>query len=94
MGARGVRADPRADHAHSAKTWPGLFRSRSNSRRVLLCVALQASIQLTGVSAVQYYSPAIFAHIGVSTEKALLYQACDSIVALAGQVLCILLIGR
>jgi hypothetical protein len=29
-------------------------------RRLLLCVALQASIQMTGVSAIQYYSTIIF----------------------------------
>lgn len=82
------------EHEHSAKTWGELFKSKSNFRRVLLCVALQASIQLTGVSAIQYYSPTIFAQIGVSTEKALLYQACNSIIALVGQFLCILFIDH
>ncbi|KAI5846552.1 MFS sugar transporter [Morchella snyderi] len=82
------------EHEHSAKTWGELFKNKSNFRRIFLCVALQSSIQLTGVSAIQYYSPDIFKQIGVSTERTLLYQACNSIVALVGQFLCILFIDH
>ncbi|RPB00986.1 putative MFS sugar transporter [Choiromyces venosus 120613-1] len=80
------------EHEHAAKSWGELFKSKSNFRRVFLCVALQASIQMTGVSAIQYYSPTIFAQIGLSTERTLLYQAINSIIALIGQFLCILFI--
>lgn len=82
------------EHEHSAKSWGELVKTKSNFRRIFLCVALQASIQMTGVSAIQYYSPTIFAQIGVSTDRALLYQACNSIVALVGQFLCILFIDH
>ncbi|KAF8538678.1 putative MFS sugar transporter [Trichophaea hybrida] len=82
------------EHDHAAKTWVELFRNRANFRRVFLCVALQGSIQMTGVSAIQYYSPTIFAQIGLSTAQTLKYQAINSIIALIAQFLCILFIDR
>jgi len=39
------------EHDHAAKTWGELFKNKANFRRVFLCVALQGSIQMTGVSA-------------------------------------------
>ncbi|KAL7267813.1 hypothetical protein RUND412_009583 [Rhizina undulata] len=82
------------EHEHAAKSWGELFKTKSNFRRIFLCVALQASIQMTGVSAIQYYSPTIFAQIGISTERTLMYQAINSIIALIAQFLCILFIDR
>lgn len=43
-----------------AKSYSELFKNRSSFRRLILCTALQASIQMTGVSAIQYYSTIIF----------------------------------
>lgn len=71
-----------------------LFSSKSKFRRVLLAVGLQASVQMTGVSAIQYYSPQIFALMGISTTTTLLVQACNSIVALIAQFLCVLFLDR
>jgi hypothetical protein len=34
-----------------------LFTNKSSFRRLLLVAAIQASVQMTGVSAIQYYSP-------------------------------------
>jgi MFS family permease len=48
------------DQEHEAKSYKELFTSMPAFRRLLLCVALQASIQMTGVSAIQYYSTIIF----------------------------------
>lgn len=42
------------EHEQAARSYIELFRSRSAFRRLLLCVALQASVQMTGVSAIQY----------------------------------------
>ncbi|KAK9479836.1 general substrate transporter [Lipomyces japonicus] len=75
-------------------SWIELFTVRSNFRRILICVALQASVQLTGVSAIQYYSPTIFAQIGLSTGRTLLFQAINSIIALIAQALCIIFVDR
>jgi hypothetical protein len=68
--------------------------SRSSFRRLFLACALQASVQMTGVSAIQYFSVNIFAQIGISSENALKYQAINSILALLAQLACILTIDR
>lgn len=47
---------------------------------------------MTGVSAIQYYSPTIFAQIGIPGSESLKYQGISSIIALIAQALCILLI--
>ncbi|ODV86796.1 hypothetical protein CANARDRAFT_27184 [[Candida] arabinofermentans NRRL YB-2248] len=73
-------------------TWLDLFNTRDRFRRIIICVALQASVQLTGVSAIQYYSPTIFANIGLSTGRTLLYQSINSIIALIAQGICVLTI--
>lgn len=43
-----------------AKSLRELFRTKSNFRRVMLACAIQAATQMTGVSAIQYYSVTIF----------------------------------
>ncbi|KAA8904824.1 putative MFS sugar transporter [Sphaerosporella brunnea] len=89
-----IQASLTHEHDHAAKSWLELFRSRSNFRRIFLCVALQASIQMTGVSAIQYYSPTIFSQIGLSVAQTLRYQAINSVIALIAQFLCMLFIDR
>lgn len=42
------------EHEHEAKSYSELFTNRSSFRRLFLCCALQASGQMTGVSAIQY----------------------------------------
>lgn len=44
------------EHEHEAKSYLELFRNRSSFRRLFLACALQASVQMTGVSAIQYVS--------------------------------------
>jgi MFS family permease len=58
LHAHGNEQDPwvRAEYEQIQE----LFTSRPAFRRLLLCTALQASIQMTGVSAIQYYSTVIF----------------------------------
>ncbi|UPK97136.1 hypothetical protein LCI18_008071 [Fusarium solani-melongenae] len=43
-----------------AKSLSELFRTRANFRRVMLACAIQAATQMTGISAIQYYSVTIF----------------------------------
>lgn len=57
-------------------------------------MAIQASCQMTGVSAIQYFSPQIFAQIGIPTSKSLLFQAVNAIIAFAGTTVCIMTIDR
>lgn len=43
-----------------AKSLKELFRTKSSFRRVMLACAIQAATQMTGISAIQYYSVTIF----------------------------------
>lgn len=80
------------EHEHEAKSYKELFTNKSSFRRLFLACAIQASIQMTGVSAIQYYSPTIFKQIGIPTNKTLQYQGISSIIALIAQFCCILFI--
>lgn len=66
----------------------------SSFRRLFLACALQASVQMTGVSAIQYFSVTIYAEIGISSQNSLKYQGINSIIALIAQALCIAFIDR
>src|ERR1700754_1311459 len=89
-----VQASIAHEHEFEAKSYLELFRSKSTFRRLFLCCALQASVQMTGVSAIQYYSPIIFGKMGISTDDTLKYQGISSIIALIAQFLCILFIDH
>lgn len=80
------------EHQHEAKSYKELFSNRSSFRRLWLATALQASVQMTGVSAIQYYSVTIYGQMGISGGDALKYQAYNSIIALGAQALCMLVI--
>lgn len=80
------------EKSHAPLSWAGLFATKDSARRVVLTCALQASVQLTGVSSIKYFSPTIFANIGLSTKMTLLYQSINSIIALIAQALCIITI--
>ncbi|KAI7624913.1 sugar transporter STL1, partial [Hortaea werneckii] len=82
------------EHEHEAKSYFELFKSKSSFRRLILVTAIQASVQMTGVSAIQYYSPTIFAQIGIPTGDTLKYQGINSIIALIAQALCIVFIDK
>ena len=71
-----------------------LFKDPSCFRRLVLVAAIQASVQMTGVSAIQYFAPDIYAKVGVSTSQSLLYQGISYIWGIAGQVSTILFIDR
>lgn len=63
-------------------------------RRVFLGIILQFSVQMTGVSVIQYYAPEVFAAIGFTYEKTFLFQTINSVIALIAQALCILTVDR
>ncbi len=52
------------------------------------------TVYRTGVSAIQYFSPAIFAQIGISTGQTLLYQGINSILGELAQFIFFFLIDR
>lgn len=80
------------EHDHEAKSYKELFTNKSSFRRLFLACSIQASVQMTGVSAIQYYSPVIFEQIGIPGSDTLKYQGISSIIALIAQFFCILLI--
>jgi len=82
------------EHEHEAKSYLELFTNRSNFRRLLIACALQASVQMTGVSAIQYYSVTIYGQIGISGSNALKYQAINNIIGLLAQAFCVLFVDR
>lgn len=80
------------EHSQKPKTYLDLFRGWPNMRRTILVMAIQASCQMTGVSAIQYFSPQIYAQIGIPTDETLLFQAVNAIIAFLGTSVCILVI--
>jgi hypothetical protein len=89
-----MQAQISEEHEHAAKSYRELFRNRSNTRRIILACACQVSTQMTGVSAIQYFSPAIFAQIGISAGNTLLYQGINSIIGELAQFIFFFLIDR
>lgn len=89
-----IKAQIEEEHQFAAKTYVELFKNRANARRIILACACQASTQMTGVSAIQYFSPAIFAQIGISASKTLLYQGINSIIGELAQFIFFFLIDR
>jgi MFS family permease len=71
-----------------------LFKDPASFRRLVLVTAIQASVQMTGVSAIQYFSPSIYKQVGVDTAQALLYQGISYIWGIAGQLCTVLFIDR
>ncbi|KAF2228186.1 general substrate transporter [Elsinoe ampelina] len=80
------------EHEHEAKSYSELFTNRSSFRRLFLATAIQASVQMTGVSSIQYYSVTIFEQIGIAPQDTLKYQGISSVLALIAQFMCILVI--
>lgn len=67
-------------------SWKELFVIPSNFRRLALGYILQFSVQMTGVSAIQYYSTTIFVTMGFTSSRILLFQSINSVIALIGEV--------
>lgn len=83
-----------AEHENEAKSYLELFTDMSCFRRILLACSLQASIQMTGVSAIQYYSVTIYGQAGIGPSDTLKYQAINNIFALIAEGLCIAFIDK
>lgn len=49
---------------------------------------------MTGVSAIQYYSVAIYEKIGIEGHETLRYQAISSVLALVAQFLCMMFVDK
>lgn len=82
------------EHEHEAKSYIELVKNKSAFRRLVIAMALQASVQMTGVSSIQYYSVQIYGQIGISSNDTLKYQAINSVIALIAQALTIAFIDK
>lgn len=82
------------EHIQKRNAYKQLFTSTPNMRRVIIVTMIQAGCQMTGVSAIQYFSPQIFEQIGISTGRTLLFTAVNGIIGLAGTSLEMCLIDR
>ncbi|KAF5023732.1 hypothetical protein F66182_4206 [Fusarium sp. NRRL 66182] len=82
------------EHEASAKSYTELFTDKSCFRRLWLAISVQVAAQMTGVSAIQYYSVAIYAKIGISGQDTLKYQMISSVIALVAQLVCMLVIDK
>ncbi|KEP53333.1 MFS sugar transporter [Rhizoctonia solani 123E] len=89
-----IKASIEKDRQESENAWSLLFFEPSNRRRLILGIVLQFSVQMTGVSAIQYYAPAIFQEVGFDAGKTLLFQSINSVIALFGEAACVLLVDR
>lgn len=74
--------------------WSEIFGDRNNLRKIFMGIVVQFSVQMTGVSAIQYYSPQIFLGLGYGAQRTLLINAINNIVGLIGEVFCILLLDK
>lgn len=82
------------EHEHEAKGYRDLFTDRSSFRRLLLVTALQASVQMTGVSAIQYFTPEIYATLNIGTTDSLKYQAISNVLSVLAQLCTVLFIDK
>lgn len=89
-----IREQLAFEHENEAQSYKELFVNKSAFRRLLIAMALQASVQMTGVSAIQYYSVKIYGQVGITGADTLKYQAISSIIALVGEGLNIAFVDR
>ncbi|KAJ7028938.1 general substrate transporter [Mycena alexandri] len=81
-----IQADISKSKEIGEASWSELFTVPSNFRRLSLGYILQFSVQMTGVSAIQYYSTTM----GFSSTRILLFQSINSIIALIGEAACVI----
>jgi len=82
------------EHELEAKGYRDLFTDRSSFRRLVLVMALQASVQMTGVSAIQYFTPEIYKQVGIGTTSSLKYQAISNVLSVLAQLCTVLFIDK
>ncbi|KAH8804375.1 putative MFS sugar transporter [Xylogone sp. PMI_703] len=87
-----IESQIQMEHLEKPKTYFDLFKDWPNVRRTILTMAVQASTQMTGVSSIRYFSPQIFAQIGIPTTTTLLLTGVNAIISFFGTCVCIMVI--
>lgn len=74
--------------------WGQIFGNKENMRKVMLGVILQFSVQMTGVSFLQYYGPTVYAKVGYSVETTLLLGSLSGVLGILSQFSCVVFVDR
>lgn len=74
-----IKAQVAAEKEHSQVKIYEWITNKSNFRRLLLASAMQAATQMTGISAIQYYSVTIFVSFILTNLLAFKAANCDSL---------------
>nr|XP_018263395.1 glucose transporter [Kwoniella dejecticola CBS 10117]OBR85553.1 glucose transporter [Kwoniella dejecticola CBS 10117] len=82
------------EEAATNQSWALIFGDKTNLRKVLYGIILQFSVQMTGVSAIQYYAPSVYKSVGFSAHTSLLINSLNNVNGLLGEVACVLLIDK
>ncbi|OCF45339.1 glucose transporter [Kwoniella heveanensis CBS 569] len=94
QGEFAVMKEKVEEEALQSQSWSALFVDKTNARKVLYGIILQFSVQMTGVSAIQYYAASVYKSVGFSSNTALLINSINNINALFGELLCILFVDK
>lgn len=92
--AADIKCAIKAERAAGHKGSRSLFKNKINRRRLMVTQIVTASAQVTGQAIVQNYSPQLYAVLGFSEKRTLLFQAAHAGLGLLGAMLCIALIDR
>ncbi|CAO1639580.1 unnamed protein product [Sympodiomycopsis kandeliae] len=76
------------------KSWAQTLVDYQSMRKILLAISLQFAVQMTGVSAIQYYSPQIFESFGFDYTETFRFQIIAAVFAIVGEVLAVVLVDR
>jgi hypothetical protein len=87
-----IKEQIQQEHSQPRSSYLDLFRDWPNVRRTILVMAAQGACQMTGVSTIRYFSPEIFAQIGIKTDLTLMLTGVQSIISFFGTSLCISII--
>ncbi|KAJ4417807.1 hypothetical protein N0V82_005973 [Gnomoniopsis sp. IMI 355080] len=87
-----IQAQIAEEHTRKKVSYLDLVRPWGNLRRTIIVCMIQAGCQMTGISAIQYFSPQIFRQIGIPTSTTLLLTGVNAVIGLAGTSICILTI--
>jgi len=74
-------------------TFYQIFKDKTNLRKVLYGIILQFSVQMTGVSAIQYYAGQVYESVGFA-DSALLINSINNAMGIVGQIACVLFLDK
>jgi hypothetical protein len=89
-----IREHLAESRAETTNAWKQLVNSKAAWRRLIIGMTMQAATQFTGGSTIAYYTPEIFDLMGFTTSTSLLMSSISNIIALLGEISCMLLVDK